>query len=175
MVATLERWLVTVNKVGVATILAVMFVLVFSQVLARYLFSVSFAWIDEVVGFLMIWLTYLGAGLALREGRLVGFDLLQKKLPIKLERLIRSIIGLIILLFMSALVYWGIRFSLFGLYKETNVLQISRAIPYAGIPLGALFLSLHLVLFFTRFVSETWDTEVLEEAETNLVDELMEG
>ena len=159
MIETLEKWLIAFNRGSVTVILTVMFCLVFAQVLARYLFSVSFAWIDEVVGFLMIWLTYAGAGLALREGRLVGFDLLQKKLPAKLEYLLRFFIGLAILVFMSALVYWGIRFALFGLHKETNVLQISRAIPYAGIPVGAFILSLHLLVFFKKFISEEWDAE----------------
>lgn len=173
MLKTFEKWLLKINKVSVASILTVMFVLVFSQVLARYLFSVSFAWIDEVVGFGMIWLTYIGAGLALREGRLVGFDLIQKKLPASLERGLRILLGLVILLFMSALIYWGIRFSLFGLHKETNVLQISRAIPYAGIPVGSLFLSLHLIIFFGRFINEQWDDEAQIANQGELADELM--
>lgn len=174
MLTTFERWLMKINKVSVASILTVMFVLVFSQVLARYLFSVSFAWIDEVVGFSMIWLTYLGAGLALREGRLVGFDLIQKKLPGKIERGLRILIGLVILVFMFALIYWGFRFSMFGLHKETNVLQVSRAIPYAGIPVGSLFLSLHLILFFGRFISEQWDEQAQIANQGGFADELME-
>lgn len=173
MLKTFEKWLVLTNKAGVALMIATMFCLVFSQVLARYLFSVSFAWIDEVVGFMMIWLTYLGAGLALREGRLVGFDLLQKKLPATLGKAMRYLIGVIIFLFMLALIYWGYRFALFGLHKETNVLQISRAIPYSGVAVGSLFFTLHLAIFLTRFVREEWDGEE-DAALDNLTDELME-
>ena len=160
-----EKWLIRVNKFSVTTIIAVMFCLVFTQVLARYLFSISFAWIDEVVGFLMIWLTYLGAGLALREGRLVGFDLLQKKLPFKGLNCLRILIGLVILVFTLALIFWGCRFAYFGFHKETNVLQISRSIPYAGIPVGACFLALHLLFFFKRFISEDWDNQNQDNAD----------
>lgn len=162
MLDSFERKFVAFNRVLVAVIMVVMLVTLFWQVGARYLFARSYAWIDELAGFLMVWLTYLGAGLALREGRLVGFDILQDNLPAKGRFILRFLIGLVMLAFMAFLIYCGIRFCQFGLNRETIVLQISRAIPYAGIPIGSLFFVVHLLLFLRRYGTGQWDVAKIE-------------
>lgn len=163
MIAAFEKRFVAVNRMLAAAMITVMFVLMFSQVMARYLFAASFPWIDEVTGFLMVWLTYLGAGLAMREGRLVGFDIVQGMLSPRLRHLVRALLGLIMLVFMTFLIYCGIRFCAFGFNRETSVMQISRAIPYAGIPIGAAFFVAHIGIFLGRYVTESWDTVKIED------------
>ena len=64
-----ERWLVTANKGVVFFMMAVMTTLVFVNVVARYMFNYSIIWAEEISQYLMIWIAFLGAGLALREGR----------------------------------------------------------------------------------------------------------
>lgn len=162
MIDSFERKFVAFNRILVSVIMMAMFVTLLWQVGARYVFSHAYPWIDELAGFLMVWLTYMGAGLAMREGRLVGFDIVQDALPSRLRWLLRLCLGLFMLFFMTFLIYCGIRFCYFGLNRETNVMQISRAIPYVGIPIGSLFFVTHMFLFMRRYAKPQWDTAKVE-------------
>jgi TRAP-type C4-dicarboxylate transport system permease small subunit len=47
--------------------LALMAVLVFAQVIARYAFSTAITWSEELSGFSMAWAVYMGGALGVRE------------------------------------------------------------------------------------------------------------
>ena len=53
-------------------------------------------WVEELTQYQMIWITYLGAGLALRQGRHVAVDLVGDLLPPGLRRGLRIFIGVAI-------------------------------------------------------------------------------
>ena len=76
-----ERYLVAANRAIIFLMMAVMATLVFVNVVTRYVFNFSIIWAEEVSQYLMIWIAYLGAGLALREGRHVAVEMLQDRLP----------------------------------------------------------------------------------------------
>jgi len=133
-----------------------MFALVFTNVVTRYGFGFSINWAEEVSRFLMIWVTFLGAGLALREGRHVAIELLQELLGAADMRWMRRAIAVLLIAFFCALVYLGSQFSAFGWDKETMVTQIPRGIPYLAIPIGMAFLAVHFLLTFHGFVDRRW-------------------
>ena len=85
-----ERFFVRANQAVIGAMMVVMFALVFTNVVTRYVLGFSIAWAEEVSSFLMIWITYLGAGLALRQGRLVAIDLFQDMLPARGRPLARA-------------------------------------------------------------------------------------
>jgi len=153
-----ERLLVGTNRAAIGVMMAVMFVLVFANVVTRYLFGVSIATTDEVSTFLMIWVTYLGAGLALREGRHAAIDLFQDFLSPGARRVFRAVLGVVILMFFAALAYYGVRFAIFGWSQETAVTQIPKGIPYLAIPAGAILFVVHLVTIFPRWIHRDWGT-----------------
>lgn len=72
----LDRAFVLTNQVVVAALLAAMTALVFANVAMRYLLGHSLTWVEELTRYMMIWLAYLGAGLAWRAGAHVAVDLL---------------------------------------------------------------------------------------------------
>ncbi|NML43546.1 TRAP transporter small permease [Ramlibacter sp. G-1-2-2] len=61
--------------------LALIVLLVFSNVVARYGFGSGFAGAEEVSRLLFVWLVFLGAILALRRRAHLGVELLQARLP----------------------------------------------------------------------------------------------
>ena len=63
---TFERIFVAINKWVVVLLLAAMSSIVFANVSLRYLSNFSITWAEEVARYLMIWMTFLGAGLSLR-------------------------------------------------------------------------------------------------------------
>ena len=65
----------------IAAMLAVMVVLVFGNVVLRYLFNSGITVSEEVSRWLFIWMTFLGAIVALREHGHLGVDMVVQRLP----------------------------------------------------------------------------------------------
>src|SRR6478735_3683321 len=70
-------------KVMIAVCLAVMVVLVFTNVVMRYIFNSGIATSEELSRWLLVWLTFLGAIVALRQHAHLGVDTLIRALPPK--------------------------------------------------------------------------------------------
>jgi TRAP-type transport system small permease protein len=68
-------------KILIALFLAIMVVLVFGNVVLRYAFNSGITVSEEVSRWLFVWLTFLGAIVAMREHGHLGTDFLVGKLP----------------------------------------------------------------------------------------------
>src|ERR1051325_6153230 len=68
-------------KVAIVICLAAMVVLVFTNVVLRYIFNSGIATSEELSRWLLVWLTFLGAIVALREHAHLGVDTLVRALP----------------------------------------------------------------------------------------------
>jgi TRAP-type C4-dicarboxylate transport system permease small subunit len=68
-------------KALIALFLAIMVVLVFGNVVLRYAFNSGITVSEEVSRWLFVWLTFLGAIIAMREHGHLGVDSLVKRLP----------------------------------------------------------------------------------------------
>jgi len=165
MLEKFDRFLVRANQTLIGVMMLVMFILVFINVLGRYGIGKSWAAAEEISTFLMIWVAYLGAGLALREGRHAAIDMLQDRLPVGLRRPLRAFLGVVILVFFGVLAWLGIRMSIFGWPQETIATQMPTGIPYLAIPLGSIMFCLHLVLTFKDWVDRRWEEIALPEAD----------
>ena len=64
MLEKFDRFFVRANQVFIGAMMMAMFVLVFINVLGRYGIGKTWAAAEEISTFLMIWVAYLGAGLA---------------------------------------------------------------------------------------------------------------
>jgi TRAP-type C4-dicarboxylate transport system permease small subunit len=146
-----ESAFVAVNNWVIIGLMGSMALLVFANVILRYLFNHSLIWVEELTQYQMIWITYLGAGLALRQGRHVAVDLLESHLPPRPRRILRATLGVVILLFVLAVTWYGVQIAAFTWNQETPVMNVRTGIPYLGVPIGALVCGLHLVLMFGDF------------------------
>ena len=151
-----ERYLVAANRWVIFLMMAVMATLVFVNVVTRYVFNFSIIWAEEVSQYLMIWIAYLGAGLALREGRHVAVEMLQDRLPTALGRRLRIAVGGLVLIFLGVVTVLGFQFAVFVWNQETPVLNISLGIPSLAIPIGTLLFALHLILMFRNYVGKQY-------------------
>src|SRR6201995_4161599 len=68
-------------KVAIVLCLAAMVVLVFTNVTLRYLFNSGIPTSEELSRWLLVWLTFLGAIVALRQHAHLGVDTMVRALP----------------------------------------------------------------------------------------------
>lgn len=162
---TFERVMVAVNRWIVIAMMAVMATLVFMNVVSRYIFNHSIIWAEEVSQYLMIWVAFLGAGLALRQGRHVAIEILQDRLPSTARRMTRHLVALLLIVFMGVLIVLGFQFARFAWDQETPVLNIPLGIPYMAVPIGALLLLIHLFFLYRAYIDGRYDVPEGLEAE----------
>lgn len=153
MLDRLDRALIALNRLVLAALLAAMALLVFGNVCARYLFNASFGWVEELTRYMMIWLAYLGAGLALRHGNHVAVMLMVEALPRVPALLLRTVSGLVMAGFLAALAWIGWEYAEFASRQRTPVLQWPTGAVYLAIPIGTALMALHLALGFRSFAS----------------------
>ncbi len=80
MTRLIDRYCRLLNGV-IALFLAIMVVLVFGNVVLRYGFNSGITVSEEVSRWLFVWLTFLGAIVALHEHGHLGTDMLVSRLP----------------------------------------------------------------------------------------------
>jgi TRAP-type C4-dicarboxylate transport system permease small subunit len=149
-----ETGFVALNKWLLIVILAVMSVIIFTNVSLRYLTNHSIEWAEEVARHLMIWLTFLGCGPVLRYGGHIAIDNLQDSLPPSLARALRVVIALLLLGFFACFVYFGFEYMDRTQYQLTPATQISFATIYAALPVGMALCVVHWLLIVRDYVLE---------------------
>lgn len=151
MLATFDRLLIRLNRWAVILILAAMAVMVFANVALRFLTDHSILWVEEVSRYLMIWLTFLGAGLVLRYGGHIGIDTLQNALP-RHAAWIRGAIFALMLIFFGTMLWLGVRYSMVTWGQTTPVMQIPIGAVYLAMPIGFALLIAHLLLMASPYL-----------------------
>ena len=128
----------------VAFLMVAMVLLVFANVIARYVFNFGLTWSEEVSRFLFVWITFLGASLALERGAHMGFDSLIKLAPWVARRYLIALGYLAIGGFLYALFHGGLKV----VDVTMNYLAPSTSIPtgwvYAIVPVTAVLMMIQI-------------------------------
>lgn len=111
-----------------ALALTIMFILVFGNVVLRYLFSSGIAWAEEISRLMFVWLIFLGAILALRRHAHLGVELVQAKLPRKMRRLCAVTSHLLMLYALWLFLYGSWTQTVIGMSTYSTVLRYPSAL-----------------------------------------------
>ena len=110
--------------------LALMVVLVFGNVVLRYGFNTGITVSEELSRWAFVYVTFLGAIVAMREHAHLGVDSLVKRLP-PLGKKICLVVSLLLMLFATWL-------FLQGSWEQTKI-NLGNAAPVSGMPVGIVY------------------------------------
>ncbi len=151
---TAETIFVEANKWALVLILAAMSAIVFANVTLRYTTNFSIVWAEEVARYLMVWMTFLGAGLALRTGGLVAITNLHDAMPDRPQRALRACIVAGLLVFFAVMIWVGYSYALRMRFQMTPATRIPFSAIYAAMPIGFALMTIHLLLIARRFIGD---------------------
>ncbi|MBI4182763.1 MAG: TRAP transporter small permease [Proteobacteria bacterium] len=122
----------------IALLLAVMTVITFVQVVARYVFNWSFVWALELVTFLFAWLIFLGASYGVRVGAHIGVDALVKVLAPGPRKLVASLAAILCMVYATILFVgsWQYVDKMYAIGILAQDLPIPQWVPRIVLPLG---------------------------------------
>jgi TRAP-type C4-dicarboxylate transport system permease small subunit len=129
----------------IAASLAVMVVLVFGNVVMRYGFNSGITMSEELSRWLFVWLTFMGAIVAMKDGAHLGSDTLVSRMPVSIKKLF-FVIGHVLMIFVCWLLFKGAwDQSLINLGTTSAVMEASMAIFYGCGVVTAVSIALILV------------------------------
>ncbi|WP_070000354.1 TRAP transporter small permease [Cellulosilyticum sp. I15G10I2] len=135
--------------------ISIFFVTIVIQVVGRYT-GVTVSWTGEVSSYSFIWAVFMGAGAMTYENKHFSFASLQEKLTGRKRELINIFISLVIMLYSSATLYYGIIIAKkFWNYRWISLPSIKMGYTWLCVPiLGGtctLFCINHLIKYFKNF------------------------
>lgn len=153
----IEKLSVIINK-GVEYLLfflgILMATIVGAQVFSRYVLNHSIFWSDEAARFLLIWLTFLGAGVAYRNQGHASIDIVYSRLPATGRKVAAIATDLLTLAFAGVMIVYGYKFSYFVRMQISPALFMPKWIPHSVIPIGGAILGIHALAFLFRHLQE---------------------
>jgi TRAP-type C4-dicarboxylate transport system permease small subunit len=129
-------------EILVMTVMAVLTVDVLWQVFTRFILKNPSTWTEELAIFLLIWVSLLGAAVALGRGAHLGIDYLVNKLSIKKKLCTEVFVFLCIALFSLCVMIIG------GIDLVISTLKLGQVSPALGVEIGYVYLAIPISGFF---------------------------
>lgn len=128
-------------------LVAVMTVLIFVQVVMRYVFSNSLAWTEELSRYLFLWSIWLGASYGVKTKTHVKLTVLTEKLSSKVQAVLGVITYIIWFLFVIFLVVKGYELvaQIYTSGQTSIALHLPMWIAYASVPVGCTLMTIRML------------------------------
>ena len=169
----IARWFASFEEMFIATLLGLMTLITFANVIARYVFNSNLLWALEATVFLFAWLVLIGTSYCVRIGGHLGVDIFINMLPAAGRRFVglcavAACLAFSVLLVFGSWEYW-LPFAGERTWYEVNDIKmpeflqflaplinegerwekLPRFIPYFALPLGMMLLTF-------RFAQAGW-------------------
>jgi TRAP-type C4-dicarboxylate transport system permease small subunit len=154
----LDNSLAKAEAAVLITLVAVMTVVVFLQVVYRYVLTQPLHWSEELARYLFVWLSILGATLGLQKRGHFGLDFFYRMFPDKGRRILQFLIYLLMGSVILVILVQGIKLVQITVLQESPAMGISMGWAYGCLPVAAALMAIHLLVIFFK----DWNSGKLE-------------
>jgi C4-dicarboxylate transporter DctQ subunit len=148
-------WFHRLEEGLIAFLLAVMTLVTFTQVIARYVFNYSFVWALELVTYLFGFLIFIGMSYGVRVGSHIGVDALVKALKPKAARIVGGTAALLCLVYALIIFYgsWQYVAKMYEIVIMAEDLPIPQWVPRLSLLVGFGLLVVRFAEAFFRIAT----------------------
>ncbi len=135
------------EEILVVVLIGIAAYLTFQEVILRYVFNTGWSGSYEITVMALIWCTFIGASLGVKENIHIGVDVLVVKFGPKTQRILIIVSIALCLLFGIIVAVKGFEFSKFisSRHLLSRDLRIPMEIGYLAIPVGGVLVSLRFI------------------------------
>ena len=139
------RWLDKHLEEYILVILSIFTVVViFSQVVLRYIFSSSLPWSEEISRYAFIWMIYVGVSYGVKRQKHLSVDVITMLFNDRGKIIINIISNILFLIFALVITYYGI--DIVGrITRESAALEIPMEYVYLALVVGMILTSIRLI------------------------------
>ena len=139
--------------------LAVLTLVTFAAVVMRYVLKAPLLWQEEAQAFCQVWMIFLGASVAFRQGSIVAIEMVVDALPEKGKRIMEYVVDMIVIFTLTFLMVKCQQYiaQIFGrTHRGTPILGIPYELIYGISPYGCglMILSYLLSKYLPKFVKD---------------------
>ena len=146
IVNTVYQTLEKVIRYLVLTLLGLMVIIVFANVVSRYYLQFSLAWSEEVARFMLVWLVFLGSFLAYIHDEHLGLDILVKKFPPLLRKITAVGANMLVIFALYAVMEGGYLMMIANFDWLSPAAEIPQGYIYVVVPLSCGLMILQTIL-----------------------------
>src|SRR5699024_3440899 len=133
LIESIDNYLSFVVRIICIILLIALVITVSISIFTRFIVFTPLNFANPLSIYLLMWLTFLCSGLAVKEGEHIYVDLFISKFN-KNRFIIHIIINTLVAIFLSIVVYYGFIYAMTGFnYNDPLVFGISMFIPYLSL------------------------------------------
>jgi len=140
-------------------LMSALVVLTFVQVLARYLMDSPFTSTPQLVRIVVVWLTFMGAAVAILQGKNVRIDTVEQLLPAKIRDFLGVFFDLVLIALLVIITVKGYTVYVVGGFQVIIDTPFSYQVMYSSLVVGAGLMALFVLvrlLFKLGVVGQAW-------------------
>ena len=137
-------------------LVALITIVVIAGVHWRYVLNDALSWTEETAKFLMVWMVFTGAPIALAHGNHAAIDALPAALPSRARQALFGLIYLLVMFFVSVLVYQGWQFAWNARIQATPTTGVSMLYVFACMPIGGAVMFLIALELWLKSLMGIW-------------------
>jgi TRAP-type C4-dicarboxylate transport system permease small subunit len=130
----------------IGTLMLVLVVITFAEVVRRYVFNDPTHWASEFCRFLLIWMTFTGASIVTRLGAhlTMGFTI-HRFVGKVASRTVKVLISGCVALVMIVITYYSAKVTILAGYRQAPMTGMLMYIPWSALPINALIMSIYMI------------------------------
>lgn len=166
---TLDKWLGAAEDAIMGVGLLAAAIVLFTNIVLRYGFSLGFHWAEEYVRYSIIWIVFIGSGGVARRMKHLSVSALVDAVGPRAARVLNMIRHVIVIVFVAFLAVYGFEttFTMMGRAQYSSALQIPMWTVYLPIGIGGALMTLRYTQHFIADVfgksQDDSDNSVMEE------------
>ena len=128
------------EEIILVTMFSCMVIVIFYQVIMRYVFNNSSFWSEELGKFLFVWISWLGISIGARRGEHIKISLLVDKMPFKAARLTNILTEIIVIVISGITAYYAYSLVLSQNSVPFAAIKISMSWGYLAVFIGCVLM-----------------------------------
>jgi len=141
----LDHWIARIETAVIVLLVTLLTAVTFAQVITRYVLGDSLIWSEEAARYLFVWVSMIGAALAIRQGGHFGLDLLIRPMP-KLKPALGPLVTLVMVVFLAVLLKTGIDETRLASMQFAMTFPMRMDWAYLALPVGAGLMLFHIAV-----------------------------
>ena len=164
--------LIKLCKIAVISCVLSIALIVSTSIFFRYVLNDSITWSEEIAKYLMVWMVFVGAPVAMVQSRHIAIEMFPNLFRPRIRALIFLIVNLLIVLTMAFWTYRGFTYTVGGMSQVMSSFdKIPLEVVFASIPFGSCIMMIISFQISLNQILVIIDPEKYEDRKIKTVEE----
>ena len=164
--------LIKLCKIAVISCVLSIALIVSTSIFFRYVLNNSITWSEEIAKYLMVWMVFVGAPVAMVQSRHIAIEMFPNLFRPRIRAFIFLIVNLLIVMTMGFWTYRGLTYTIGGMSQVMSSFdKIPLGVVFASIPFGSCIMMIISFQISLNQILVIIDPEKYEDRKIKTVEE----